>query len=87
MKSDMTGRSDEQRANFNIMKAMGEYTRQDPVERCKTLTKFKEWLNGTPSPPPPPASQPASAPRDLRPGAGTVFKSISGHQDGYRNLC
>ena len=43
---NMTGLSDEQRANFNLMKAMGEYTRQDPVKRCKTLTKFAERLNG-----------------------------------------
>ena len=44
---NMTGLSDEQRANFNLMKAMGEHTRQDPVKRSKTLLKFAERINGT----------------------------------------
>merc|ERR1719431_1385013 len=44
---NMTGLSDEQRANFNLMKSMGEYTRQDPEKRTKTLLKFAERLNGT----------------------------------------
>jgi len=44
---NMTGLSDEQRANFNLMKSMGEYTRQDPVKRTQTLLKFSERLHGT----------------------------------------
>jgi len=41
---NMTGLSDEQRANFNLMKSMGEYTRQDPEKRTKTLLKFADRL-------------------------------------------
>jgi len=41
---NMTGLSDEQRANFNLMKSMGEYTRQDPEKRTKTLAKFADRL-------------------------------------------
>jgi len=41
---NMTGLSDEQRANFNLMKSMGEYTRQDPEKRTKTLVKFADRL-------------------------------------------
>ena len=33
----MTGLSDEQRADFDLMKAMGDYTRQDPPKRVQTL--------------------------------------------------
>ena len=44
---NMTGLSDEQRANFNLMKSMGEYTRQDPEKRTTTLRKFAERLQGT----------------------------------------
>merc|ERR1712096_161481 len=44
----MTGLSDEQRANFNLMKAMGDYTRQDPVKRTQTLAKFSEKIRDTP---------------------------------------
>ena len=44
---NMTGLSDEQRANFSLMKAMGEYTRQDPEKRTTTLLKFAQRLNGT----------------------------------------
>merc|ERR1719435_227497 len=44
---NMTGLSDQQRANFSLMKAMGEYTRQDPEKRTKTLLKFSERLHGT----------------------------------------
>ena len=40
----MTGLSDEQRANFQLMKALGEHTRQDP----KTLVKFHERMASTP---------------------------------------
>ena len=43
----MTGLSDEQRANFNLMKSMGEYTRQDPEKRTTTLLKFAQRLQGT----------------------------------------
>ena len=42
---NMTGLSDEQRANFSLMKAMGEYTRQDPEKRTTTLLKFPKRLN------------------------------------------
>merc|ERR1712013_978356 len=41
----MTGLSDEQRANFTLMKSMGEYTRQGPDVRAQTLTKFAERLS------------------------------------------
>merc|ERR1719481_1578393 len=41
---NMTGLSDEQRANFQLMKAMGDYTRQDPVKRTQTLKKFADRL-------------------------------------------
>jgi len=41
----MTGLSDEQRANFQLMKAMGDYTRQGPEPRVQTLNKFSERLN------------------------------------------
>ena len=41
---NMTGLSDEQRANFQLMKTMGEYTRQGPDKRAETLTKFSERL-------------------------------------------
>jgi len=44
---NMTGLSDEQRANFNLMKAVGEYTRQDPEKRTTTLLKFAQRLQGT----------------------------------------
>ena len=44
---NMTGLSDEQRANFNLMKSMGEYTRQDPAKRTNTLLKFSERFRGT----------------------------------------
>lgn len=36
----MTGLSDEQRANFKLMKAVGDYTRQAPEPRMNTLMKF-----------------------------------------------
>lgn len=44
---NMTGLSDEQRANFTLMKSMGEYTRQDPVKRTQTLMKFNQRINQT----------------------------------------
>merc|ERR1719341_2140852 len=42
---NMTGLSEEQRANFQLMKALGDYTRQDPKKRCETLKKFSERIN------------------------------------------
>merc|ERR1719342_31113 len=36
----MTGLSDEQRANFNLMKDMGNYTRQDPKKKVASLQTF-----------------------------------------------
>ena len=44
----MTGLSDEQRANFNLMKAMGDYTRQDPAKRTQTLMKFSNSIKNNP---------------------------------------
>jgi len=44
----MTGLSDEQRANFNLMKAMGDYTRQDPAKRTQTLKKFSSSIKNNP---------------------------------------
>eukprot|EP00092_Neocalanus_flemingeri_P037390 GFUD01040714.1.p1 GENE.GFUD01040714.1~~GFUD01040714.1.p1 ORF type:complete len:911 (-),score=265.15 GFUD01040714.1:184-2916(-) len=44
----MTGLSDEQRANFNLMKAMGDYTRQDPAKRTQTLAGFSKRIKDTP---------------------------------------
>ena len=41
----VTGLSDDQRANFNLMKSMGEYTRQDPAKCTNMLMKFSEILN------------------------------------------
>ena len=38
----MTGLSEEQRANFQLMKALGDYTRQDPKTRTETLKKFSK---------------------------------------------
>ena len=42
---NMTGLSEEQRANFQLMKALGDYTRQDPKKRCETLKKFSDRIN------------------------------------------
>ena len=44
----MTGLSDEQRANFQLMKSLGEHTRQDPKTRTKSLMKFHERMASTP---------------------------------------
>jgi len=41
---NMTGLSDEQRANFSLMKKMGEHTRQGPEERTRELKKFADSL-------------------------------------------
>jgi len=43
----MTGLSDAQRADFNLMKAMGDYTRQDPAKRTQTLMGFSKRMSGT----------------------------------------
>ena len=45
---NMTGLSDEQRANFKLMQEMGAFTRQDPVKRTQTLKKFSDRLNNNP---------------------------------------
>ena len=45
---NMTGLSDEQRANFKLMQDMGAFTRQDPVKRTQVLKKFAERLNTQP---------------------------------------
>jgi len=39
---NMTGLSDDQRANFKLMKAVGEYTRPGPGARFQALKKFAE---------------------------------------------
>merc|ERR1719323_301032 len=44
---NMTGLSDEQRANFKLMSDMGQFTRQDPVKRTQVLKKFSERLGST----------------------------------------
>jgi hypothetical protein len=44
---NMTGLSKLERANFNIMKSMGEHTRQNLVRRNKTHFKLAEQLNST----------------------------------------
>jgi len=43
----MTGLSDEQRANFKLMKAMGDHTRQAPEPRLTTLMKFSRRMKET----------------------------------------
>ena len=42
---NMTGLTDEQRANFALMKAMAEYTRQTPDKRVETLNNFSILIN------------------------------------------
>ena len=47
---NMTELSEEQRANFSLMKDMGAYadTRQDPKKTVASLKTFSEkWLDGT----------------------------------------
>jgi len=44
----MTGLSEEQRANFQLMKALGEYTRQDPTKRTEALMKFNKRITANP---------------------------------------
>ena len=45
---NMTGLSEEQRANFNLMKDMGAYTRQDPKKRVASLKTFSKRINENP---------------------------------------
>uniref|UniRef100_A0A0K2UXM2 Piwi-like protein 1 n=1 Tax=Lepeophtheirus salmonis TaxID=72036 RepID=A0A0K2UXM2_LEPSM len=45
----MTGLSESQRSNFSLMKSLGEYTRQDPANRCSSLKKFSQRLLSSPS--------------------------------------
>ena len=42
---NMTGLSEEQRANFKLMADLGKITRQGPEERSKSLKKFSNRLN------------------------------------------
>ena len=42
---NMTGLSEEQRANFKLMTDLGRITRQGPAERSQTLSKFSNRLN------------------------------------------
>jgi aubergine-like protein len=44
---NMTGLTDDQRADFNLMKAMGEYTRQDPEKRTRALKQFATRLENS----------------------------------------
>ena len=45
---NMTGLSDEQRENFNLMKDMGAYTRQDPKKRVQSLQTFAKRVQENP---------------------------------------
>jgi len=42
---NMTGLSDDQRANFKLMKAVGEYTRPGPGARLQALMKFSKSVS------------------------------------------
>ena len=42
---NMTGLTNEQRANFALMKAMAEYTRQTPDKRVEALNNFSKRIN------------------------------------------
>ena len=44
----MTGLSEDQRSNFQLMKALGAYTRQEPKKRLETLMKFSKRINSQP---------------------------------------
>ena len=44
----MTGLSDDQRSNFQLMKALGAYTRQEPKKRTETLIKFSQRIHSQP---------------------------------------
>merc|ERR1719365_15018 len=45
---NMTGLSEEQRSNFQLMKALGTYTRQEPKRRTESLMKFSDRINTHP---------------------------------------
>ena len=45
---NMTGLSEDQRSNFQLMKALGAYTRQEPKKRMETLMKFSQRINSQP---------------------------------------
>ena len=45
---NMTGLSEDQRANFQLMKALGSYTRQEPKKRMETLLKFSQRMHSQP---------------------------------------
>ena len=40
----MAGLSEAQRANFNLMRDLAEYTRQDPAKKITSLMKFSERM-------------------------------------------
>ena len=40
----MTGLSEAQRANFNLMRDLAEYTRQDPAKKVTSLMKFSNRI-------------------------------------------
>ena len=42
---NMTGLTNEQRANFALMKAMAEYTRQTPDKRVEAFNNFSKRIN------------------------------------------
>ena len=44
----MTGLSEDQRSNFQLMKALGAYTRQEPKKRVETLMKFSQRIHSQP---------------------------------------
>ena len=44
----MTGLSEDQRSNFQLMKALGAYTRQEPKKRTETLMKFSQRIQSQP---------------------------------------
>ena len=45
---NMTGLTDDQRANFNLMRDMGAITRQEPKKRTEELLKFAERITENP---------------------------------------
>jgi len=45
---NMTGLSEDQRSNFQLMKALGAYTRQEPKKRVETLRKFSQRIHSQP---------------------------------------
>ena len=45
----MTGLSEAQRANFNLMRDLAEYTRQDPAKKVTSLMKFSKRIAKNPT--------------------------------------